>query len=164
MAEQETQLLSEQVKQQIDEWRAKFPADQQQSAVIQALMIVQEDNGGWLTTPLMDAVADYLSMPKIAVYEVASFYNMYEHKEVGRHKICVCNSISCWLNDSESVLDYLQEKLGIKIGETTPDGKFTLKEVECLAACGRAPVLYIGKDYYENLTPQKLDQLLEELE
>ena len=129
-----------------------------------ALRIVQENNEGYLTEPLMDAVAEYLEMPRIAVYEVATFYSMYEHQPVGRHKICVCNSISCLLNGSEEVLTYLQDKLGIKLGEVTADGKFSIKEVECLGACVGAPAVMIGKQYYESLTPEKIDQILEELD
>jgi len=156
--------LSEHVRRQIDHWLAKYPADQKQSAVIAALHLVQEDNNGWLTTELMDAVADYLGMPKVAVYEVASFYSMYELKPVGRHKICVCTNVSCLLCGSDTVVSHLKQKLGIDWGQTTPDGKFTLKQVECLAACGGAPAMLIGKNYYENLTPEKIDTILAGLE
>ena len=112
----------------------------------------------------MNAVAEYLDMPRIAVYEVATFYSMYEHQPVGRHKIGVCNSISCLLGGSQEVLTYLQDKLGVKLGEVTEDGKFSIKEVECLGACVGAPVVMIGKQYYENLTPESLDKILEDLE
>jgi len=157
-------LLSQEVRKEIDHWVAKYPEEQKQSAVMAALRIVQENNEGYLSNELMDAVAEYLSMPSIAVYEVATFYSMYEHKPVGRHKICVCNSVSCLLNDSAGVLDYLQEKLGVKLGEVTADGKFSIKEVECLGACVGAPAVMIGKDYYENLTKEKVDKILEELD
>lgn len=157
-------LLDASARSAIDQWVAKYPEDQKQSAVMAALRIVQENNNGWLTLDLQNAVADYLEMPRIAVYEVASFYSMYEHQPVGRHKICVCNSISCMLNGSEQVLNYLQEKLGIGLGEVTPDGKFSIKEVECLAACVGAPMFMIGKTYYENLTPEKIDNILASLE
>jgi len=157
-------ILSEAVKSQIDHWLTKYPADQKQSAVIPALHILQDANKGWLTTELMDALADYLGMPKVAVYEVASFYSMYELKPVGRHKICVCTNISCLLCGSDSVVSHLKQKLGIDWGQTTADGKFTLKQVECLAACGGAPAMQIGKDYYENLTPEKIDTILAGLE
>jgi NADH-quinone oxidoreductase subunit E len=157
-------LLSQEVREEIDHWIEKYPAEQKQSAVMAALRIVQENHEGYLTEPLMDAVAEYLDMPRIAVYEVATFYSMYEHQPVGRHKICVCNSISCLLNGSHEMLDYLQEKLGIKLGEVTADGKFSIKEVECLGACVGAPAVMIGKQYYENLTPEKIDQILEELD
>jgi NADH-quinone oxidoreductase subunit E len=165
-------LLTQEVKGEIDHWVAKYPDDRKQSAVMAALRIVQENNGGWLTEELMDAVADYLGMPRIAVYEVATFYSMYEHKPVGRHKICVCNSVSCMLNDSVScmlndsakILDHLQEKLGVSLGEVTADGKFSIKEVECLGACVGAPAIMIGKVYHENLTPEKIDKILDELD
>lgn len=164
MEQNKQNLISAESRQQIDEWVAKYPADQKQSAVMAALRIVQEANGGWLTTELMDAVAHYLEMPPIAVYEVGSFYSMYEHKPVGRHKICVCTNISCLLCGSDSVVKHLEEKLGIKMGETTPDGKFTLKVVECLGACVGAPMFQIGREYYENLTPEKIDAILDKLD
>ena len=157
-------LLSASVRSEIDKWIAKFPADQKQSAVIPALTIVQDDNGGYLTEPLMDAVAVYLEMPKIAVYEVATFYSMYELKPVGRHKICVCTNISCMLRNSDGIVEHIKNKLGIGFGETTEDNRFTLKEVECLAACRGAPMMQIGPHYYENLTPEKVDTILDSLE
>ena len=157
-------LISEASRADIDRWVSKYPPEWKRSAVMPALSIVQEQNGGWLTTELMDAVAAYLDMEPIAVYEVATFYSMYELEPVGRHKICVCTNISCMLCGSETVVEHLQSKLGIKLGETTADGKFTLKEVECLGACVGAPMLQIGKTYYENLTPEKLDQILDTLD
>lgn len=157
-------LLNEQSIAEIDTWIAKYPEEQKQSAVMAALRIAQEQNGGWLTEDLMNAVAEYLDMPGIAVYEVATFYSMYEHQPVGRHKICVCNSISCLLNGSEKTIDYLQQKLGVKLNEVTADGKFSIKEVECLGACVGAPAIMIGKQYYENLTPEKIDQIMEGLD
>jgi NADH-quinone oxidoreductase subunit E len=164
MEQDKIDLISESSRTQIDAWIAKYPADQKQSAVMPALTIMQEANGGWLTTDLMDAVAEYLQMPPIAVYEVASFYSMYEHKPVGRHKICVCTNISCLLRGSEDVVNHLENKLGIKMGQTTQDGKFTLKVVECLGACVGAPMFQIGKDYYEHLTPEKIDSILDSLD
>lgn len=158
------QLLSEASRAEIDHWVAKYPAEQKQSAVMAALRIAQEQNGGWLSEELIQAVADYLGMPKIAVYEVATFYAMYELAPVGRHKICVCNSISCMLNGSEQIIEYLKRKLGVDVGEVTPDGKFSIKEVECLGACIGAPMCMIGKEYYEHLTPDSIDRLLDELE
>ena len=128
-----------------------------------ALRIVQDQNGGHLTLELMDAVAEYLQMPQISVYEVATFYSMYEHKPVGKHKLCVCTNISCMLRDSKSVVDHLQKKLGIGFGEVTEDGEFSLKEVECLGACVNAPVMQVGEHYHEHLDPEKIDALLEEL-
>ena len=164
MSEKQYQVIKGEVKERIDRWIAQYPEDQRQSAVMPALRIVQEVNGGYLTRELMDEVADYLGMPPIAVYEVATFYSMYEHKPVGRHKICMCTNISCMLRDTDDLVDYLKEKLGVDIGEVTPDGKFSIKKVECLGACGEAPVAMIGKEYYGNLTRERLDELLDSLE
>lgn len=155
------QLVSVQRMQDIDHWIAKYPADQKQSAVMSALRIVQEEHNH-LTTELMDAVADYLEMSPIAVYEVASFYTMYEYKPVGTHLVNVCTNISCMLRDSAGVVDHLQKKLGIKLGETTDDGRFTLRSVECLGACVNAPMMQVDKDYHENLTPESIDKVLEQ--
>ena len=129
-----------------------------------ALRIVQDDNGGYLTQELMDKVAAYLDMPPIAVYEVATFYSMYELKPVGKHKVCVCTNVSCMIKGSDKVVEHMESKLGIKLGETTEDGKFTLKEVECLGACGGAPMFQIGNKYFENLTPELVDSILDGLE
>jgi|SRR5579872_7334879 len=159
-----TNILSAHAKAKIDRWLTRYPADQKRSGVMQALTIVQEENGGWLTEPLMDAVADYLELPPIAVYEVATFYTMYNLKPVGRHVINVCTNISCMLSGSQKIVDHLKKRLEINSNETTPDGKFTLREVECLAACAAAPMFQIGKKYYENLTPEKVDAIIEELE
>lgn len=157
-------LFSAEIREQIDAWVAKYPEEWKQSAVMAALMIVQNDNGGWLTTPLMDKVAAYLDMAPIAVYEVASFYSMYEHKPVGKHKICMCTNVSCMLNGSDRIVEHLENKLSIKLGQTTKDGRFTLKEVECLGACVGAPMMQIGDKYYENLTPELIDSILDSLE
>ena len=157
-------LINAESRADIDKWIAKYPAEQKQSAVMAALRIVQDQNGGYLTDPLIEAVAEYLGMPPIAVYEVATFYSMYERKPVGKVKICVCTNISCMLCNSDMVVEHLQNKLGIKFGEVTEDGKFSLKEVECLGACVNAPVIQIGNTYYENLTPQKLDEILASLD
>jgi len=164
MAKDKINLLSPESRAQIDGWVAKYPPDRKSSAVMAALTIAQDQNGGWLTNELMDAVAEYLEMPPIAVYEVATFYSMYELKPVGRHKICVCTNISCLLCGSDEIVGHLKQKLGIGFGETTPDGKFSLKEVECLAACAGAPMMLIGKTYYENLTAAKIDEILAGLE
>jgi NADH-quinone oxidoreductase subunit E len=164
MSEQDiTSLLTPESRAEIDGWIAKYPPEHKRSAVMAALRIAQDQNGGWLTTELMDAVAAYLEMQPIAVYEVATFYSMYELKPVGKHKICVCTNVSCMLRGSDQIVAYLNNKLGIKFGEITADGQFSLKEVECLAACGGAPMMQIGHTYYENLTPEKIDSILSEL-
>lgn len=164
MTEQTKYILSDAIKAEIDQWLTKFPADQRQSAVLYALRITQEQNKGYLTEEIMQTVAEYLGMPDVAVYEVATFYNMYNLEPVGKYQINVCNSISCMLCGSEKILDHLQKKLAIKNGETTVDGRFTLKAVECLAACRNAPAMQIGKIYHENLTEAKVDEILAELE
>lgn len=163
MTEQSTDFLTADSKAKIDHWLAKFPADRKRSAVLAALHIAQKQNGGWLTEEAMNAVAAYLELPNIAVYEVATFYSLYDLKPVGKHKLCVCTNISCMLRGSDEIMQHLQKNLGIKNGETTSDGLFTLREVECLASCGTAPVMQIGDDYYENLTPERVDQILKEL-
>jgi len=157
-------LFTPAVRDFIDQQIAKYPADWKQSACMPALTAVQQMNGGWLTDELMDQVAAYLDMPRIAVYEVASFYSMYELKPVGRHKICVCASVSCMIKGSDNLIEHLEKRLGVGIGEVTADGKFSIKEVECLGACGDAPVVQIGDQYYENLTPAALDTILEGLD
>lgn len=153
------ELLSAEALAEINRWIAKFPPEQKQSAVIQTLHLAQ-DQHGWLSNELMDAVAEYLGMPRIAVYEVATFYTMFNLKPCGRHTIAVCTNISCMLRGSDGIVRHLEKKCGVRLGQTTPDGKFTLKEVECLAACGGAPMFQIGKTYYENLTPEKIDEIL----
>ncbi|MCK5718637.1 MAG: NADH-quinone oxidoreductase subunit NuoE [Thiomargarita sp.] len=156
-------ILSAETRLAIDQWIAKYPVEQKQSAVMGALNVVQENNGGWLTTELMDAIAEYLEMSTIAVYEVATFYSMYELEAVGEHKLCICTNVSCMLRGSEDIVAHLEKKLGIKLGETTSDKKFTLKEVECLGACGGAPMLQLGAEYHENLTTETVDGILDKL-
>lgn len=153
-------LLSAAAKAEIDRWTDKYPPDRRRAAALAALTIAQNENGGWLTPELIEAVADYLEMPPVAAMEVATFYSLYDHAPVGRHKIYVCNSISCWLCGSEPVIRHLEQKLGVKLGGTTADGKFTLKASECLAACGGGPMFMIDGRYYENLTPEKVDEIL----
>lgn len=162
MAEQ--LLLSKEITAEIDKWVAKYPANQKRSAVIPALHIVQRAHEGWLSNELMEAVAQYLDLPKIAVFEVATFYSMFELKPVGKHKFCVCTNISCLLSGSTEVVDHLKKRLDINVGETTKDGKFTLKTVECLGACVNAPVMQLGQEYHEHLTPEKIDEILKGLE
>ncbi len=156
--------LSDHVLEEIDHWVAKFPPDRKRSAVISALHAVQHENHGYLSTELMDAVAEYLGLPNILVYEVASFYSMFETKPVGRHHISVCTNISCMLRGSQEIVDYVEKKLGIKTGESTPDGRIYLKrEEECLAACCGAPMMMVDHVFHENLTPQIVDKVLDEL-
>ena len=160
-----TNLLSEQCRAKIDKWIAKYPSGKQASAVLPALTIVQDENKGWLKTELMDAVADYLDMEPISVYEVATFYSMLDTEPVGRHKISVCTNVSCMLTGGEDIVRHIEQKLDIKIGGTSTDSKFTLKcEEECLAACGGGPMMTVDGHYYENLTPEKVDTILDSLE
>ena len=155
-------VLSAHVREEIDHWLAKFPPDRKRSAVIAALHAVQHEHG-YLTQQTMDAVAEYLGLPPIQVYEVASFYSMFETRPVGRHHISVCTNISCMLCGGEEILAHVERRLGIKVGESTPDGRFYLKcEEECLAACNGAPMMMVDHVYFENLTPEKVDRILDE--
>lgn len=166
MSETETKsLLSDHAREEIDHWVAKFPSEGKRSAVLSALRIAQHENGGYLTAELMDAVAEYLDLPPIAVYEVGTFYSMLETQPVGRHSISVCTNISCMLRGGYEIRDYIEKKLGVRTGESTPDGKFFLKpEEECLAACSFAPMMQVDHVYYEHLTPEKVDDILDKLE
>jgi NADH-quinone oxidoreductase subunit E len=156
--------LSLHVREEIDRWVAKFPPDRKRSAVISALHAAQHENHGFLTVDLMDAVADYLGLPPIQVYEVATFYSMFETKPVGRHHVSVCTNISCMLRGSQEVVDHVERKLGIKTGESTPDGRIYLKrEEECLAACTGAPMMMVDHIFHEHLTPESIDKILDEL-
>jgi NADH-quinone oxidoreductase subunit E len=158
-------LLSAESRATIDAWLSKFPAEQKQSAVLAALQAAQHQNGGWVTRELMDAVADYLDIAKIQVYEVGSFYSMIELEPVGRNMVAVCTNLSCMLCGSETIVEHLEKKLGIKLGETTADGRITLKlEEECLAACTGGPMMTVNGHYHENLTPEKVDEILDGLE
>jgi NADH-quinone oxidoreductase subunit E len=139
----------------------RYPEGKQKSALIPVLHIAQAENNGWLSAEVMDYVAGLLRIQPIEVYEVATFYSMFNLKPVGKCVIEVCQTGPCWLKGAEEILAHFEKRLGIKPGETTPDGRFTLKTVECLAACGRAPVIQAGSEYYENLTVQKVDELLD---
>ena len=156
--------LSEHVREEIDRWVQKFPPERKRSAVIAALHAVQHENNGFLTTDLMDAVAAYLGLAPIHVYEVASFYSMFETKPVGRHHVSVCTNISCMLRGAQEIVDRVENKLGIKTGESTPDGRIYLKrEEECLAACTGAPMMMVDHVFHENLTPASIDKILDDL-
>ena len=156
-------LLSEQAYKKIDRELAKFPADQHQSAVMAALAIAQ-DEYGWVSPEVMQDVADYIGMPAIAVQEVATFYNMYDLKPVGKHKVTICTNLPCALSGGEKAAAYLKEKLGIDYRQTTADGQFTLVEGECMGACGDSPVLLVNnKRMCSHMSNEKIDALLAEL-
>lgn len=158
-------VLSEHTLHDIDAALARFPADQKQSAVLAALHAAQHQNHGYLTTELMDAVAARLQMPPIAVYEVASFYSMYETAPCGRHNVAICTNISCMLMGSDTIVSHVENKLGIKLGESTADGRIYLKvEEECLAACAGGPMMQVDHRYYTGLTPEKVDEILDALD
>ncbi len=160
-----TGLISAASRARIDAWLAKYPPDKRQSAVLPALHIVQAQNGGWVSRELMDAVADYLGMPRMQVYEVGTFYSMIELEPVGRHMVALCTNLSCMLCGADSLVAHVESKLGIRLGETTPDGRITLKrEEECLAACAGGPMMTVDGHYHENLTPAKVDGILDALE
>lgn len=157
--------ISAHSRDEIDALLRRFPAEQKKSALLGALSVVQHQNRGYLTEELMDAVADYLGLAKIEVYEVASFYSMYELKPVARHNVALCTNISCMLMGSQTIVDHVENRLGIKIGESTADGRIYLKrEEECLAACSCGPMMQVDHVYYENLTPEKVDAILDALE
>lgn len=158
-------MLSEQTVQAIDHWVAKFPAANKRSALIQSLMAAQTQNGGWLSRELIEAVAAYLDLPPVWAHEVASFYSMFDLKPMGRHKVNICTNISCWLNGAERLAEHTEKKLGIRMGETTADGRISLvREEECLAACCAAPMMVVDGHYHENLDEQKLDAILDGLD
>lgn len=157
--------LSAHAREEIDALLKRYPAEQKKSALLGALNVAQHENQGFLTKELMQAVADYLDLAEIEVYEVASFYSMYELKPVARHNVAVCTNISCMLMGSQSIVDHVENKLGIKLGESTADGRIYLKkEEECLAACAGGPMMQVDHVYYENLTPEKVDEILDTLE
>ena len=161
----ETTLLTESIKGKIDTWVAKFPIGKQRSAIIGSLHAVQEHNQGYLTPELMDAVADYLDLPRIYVYEVATFYSMFQTEPVGRNEIAICTNISCMLSGSDVIVQHIEERLNIKLGESTKDGNiFLKKEEECLAACTGAPMMMVNHKYIENLDIEKVNEILDKLE
>jgi NADH-quinone oxidoreductase subunit E len=164
-AAQAVELLTEHTRREIDHWIGKFPPDRKRSAVIAALRAAQHQNQGYLTAALMDAVAAYLELPPVQVYEVATFYSMFETRPAGRVHVSVCTNISCMLCGSDRIVEAVERHLGIKTGESTPDGKFFLKrEEECLAACNNAPMMMVDHVYYENLTPELAVKVLDSVE
>jgi len=158
-------ILSAHVREEIEQWKARFPEDRQRSAVIGALHAVQHENDGYLTPELMDAVAEYLELPNIQVYEVATFYSMFQTKPVGRHNVAICTNVSCMLRGAEEIVEHVEKKLGVKLGESTEDGRIYLKrEEECLAACCGAPMMMVDHKYYEDLTKEQVDEILDGLD
>jgi NADH-quinone oxidoreductase subunit E len=156
-------MLSQDSLAKIDKELTKYPTEHRQAATVAALRIAQDEKG-WLANETIEFVADYLGIPAVAAYEVATFYNMYNLEPVGKYKLTVCTNISCMLRDSDAIVEHLEKRLGVRCGETTPDGKVTLKEGECMGCCGGAPLLHINnKHMHEHLTPEKVDQILEEL-
>jgi NADH-quinone oxidoreductase subunit E len=153
--------FSEAQLQEVKRLTSRYPEGRQKSALIPVLHLAQNTFGGWLSKEVMDYVAGLLSIKPIEVYEVASFYTMFNLQPVGKHLLEVCQTGPCMLNGSESIIEYIYEKLGIRPGETTADGLFTLKTVECLGACGYAPMLQLGEHYREHLTKEKIDALIE---
>ena len=157
--------LSSHVREEIDAWKTRFPEDRQRSAVIRALHLVQHENKGFLTAEQMNAVAVYLDLPAIQVYEVATFYSMFQTKPCGRNEVSICTNISCMLRGADDVVAHVEGRLGIKLGESTPDGRIFLKrEEECIAACCGAPAKQVNHRYHENLTPEAIDEILDGLE
>ena len=157
--------LSTDVRNEIERWKARFPEGREGSAVIAALHAVQHENNGYLTTALMDAVAELLEMPRISVYEIATFYSMFQTKPVGRHNVSICTNISCMLRGADDIVRHVENKLGIKRGESTADGRIYLKrEEECLAACCGAPMIMVDHRYYENVSKELVDVIMDDLD
>lgn len=158
-------LLSGETRRRIDHWVSKFPPEHKRSALIQSLMAAQEQNGGWLDREHIEAVAAYLDLPTVWAHEVATFYSMFHLQPVGRHTVNICTNISCWLNGADGVVAHVEKKLGVKLGETTGDGRITLvREEECLAACCGAPMMVVDGHYHENLDTDRVDEILDGLE
>ena len=158
-------LLNEGTRASIDHWVSKFPPEHKRSALIQALIAAQDQNGGWVSKDIIEAVADYLDLPPVWAFEVVSFYSMFDQKPVGRNKVNICTNISCWLNGAEDMVSHIENKLGIKLGETTADDRITLiVEEECIAACCGAPAMVVNGHYHENLDTDKIDKILDGLD
>ncbi len=157
--------LSAHVVEEIERWKARFPEDRKRSAVIGALHAAQHENEGYLTTEIMNGVADYLGLPPIQVYEVATFYSMFQTRPVGRHNVAICTNVSCMLRGADDIVSHVEQKLGVKLGESTADGRIYLKkEEECLAACCGAPMMMVDHKYYEDLTIEQVDAILDGLD
>lgn len=164
-AQDKSELLTAETRSVIDGWVARFPADRKRSALIQSLMAAQEQNGGYLNRDLIEAVAQYLDLPPVWAAEVASFYSMFHNTPCGRNKVNICTNISCWLNGAEDLVAHAEDRLGIKMGETTEDGRVTLvREEECLAACVGAPMMVVNGHYHENLDNDAFDKIIDGLD
>ena len=161
----DAEVLSAHVRDEIDRWTVRFPQGKHRSAVIGALHAAQHENDGYLTVEILNDVADYMSLPTIQVYEVATFYSMFQTRPVGRHNVAICTNVSCMLRGADDIVEQVEGKLGIKLGESTEDGRIYLKkEEECLAACCGAPMMMVDHKYHENLTPEMVDDILDGLE
>ncbi len=161
----DAEVLSTHVREEIERWTARFPEGRHRSAVIGALHAAQHENEGHLTVEILNGVADYMDLPTIQVYEVATFYSMFQTQPVGRHNVAICTNVSCMLRGADDIVEHVEGKLGIKLGESTEDGRIYLKqEEECLAACCGAPMMMVDHKYHENLTPEMVDEILDGLE
>ena len=160
-----TEVLSAHVRKEIDRWTKRFPEGKHRSAVISALHAAQHENDGYLSVEILNGIAEYMNLPTIQVYEVATFYSMFQTRPVGRHNVAICTNVSCMLRGADEIVGQVEEKLGIELGESTEDGRIFLKnEEECLAACCGAPMMMVDHKYYENLTPEMVDEILDGLE
>jgi NADH-quinone oxidoreductase subunit E len=160
-----SQALSDHVREEIERWKARFPEGRQRSAVICALHAVQHENKGFVTAEQMNAIAEYLELPTIQVYEVATFYSMFQTREVGRNEVAICTNVSCMLRGADQIVEHVEKKLGVRLGESTSDKRiFLKKEEECVAACCGAPVMMVNHKYYENLTLEQVDEILDGLD
>jgi len=158
-------MLTEETLKTINHWLAKFPEDKKRSALIQSLMAAQVQNGGWITSELTEAVAEYLDLPPVWAHEIVSFYSMFDDQPVGRHKVNICTNISCWLRGAEDLVAHAEKKLGVVLGETTQDQRISLiREEECMAGCCGAPMMVVDGHYHENLDIEKLSTILDGLE
>lgn len=163
MIQQNTALLTDAMKTEIDKEVAKFPEGEQRSAILAAIRIVQEQGKNWISEDELKAVADYLDVPQVYVFEAATFYTMCKQEPVGQYHINICTNVSCMLSGCDKIAQKFKERLQIDYDEVTEDGQFSLEEVECLGSCSTAPVCHIGKAYYENLTPERVDEIIDEL-
>jgi len=158
-------VLSDHVRAEIERWKTRFPEGRQRSAVISALHAVQHENHGYVTAEQMNAIADYLELPTIQVYEVATFYSMFQTRAVGRNEVAICTNVSCMLRGADEIVDHVEKKLGVRLGESTPDNRiFLKKEEECVAACCGAPAMMVNHKYFENLTIEQVDEILDGLD